>query len=67
MSSALYSGARSAMRLARACLQEADAYGPEWRDKMISEAQRHRERAAFYLNLRNRKPINEGNVDEYAI
>lgn len=55
------------MRLARACLQEADAYGPEWRDKMISEAQRHRERAAFYLNLRNRKPINEGNVDEYAI
>ena len=66
-STALYSGARSAMKLSRACLREADDYGPDWRDKMISEAKRHKERAEFYLNLRNRKPINESNSDGYAI
>lgn len=64
---ALYSGARSALRLARECLREADDYGPDWHDKMLNEAERHRERAAFYLNLRNRRPVNERQSDEHAI
>lgn len=48
----LYAGARDAVRLARECDQSADEFDEDWRLKMISEAERHRERAARYLRSR---------------
>ena len=56
---ALYSGARKAVRLACECDREADlpsSLMPSdhriWKAYMLSEARRHRERAAWYLRSR---------------
>ena len=46
---AFYSGARKAVRLARECEREATCDDRIWHVYMLSEARRHRERAAFYL------------------
>jgi hypothetical protein len=49
---ALYSGARMALRLARQCQREATCDDRKWHVYMLSEAKRHRERAAYYLRSR---------------
>lgn len=49
---ALYSGARKAVKLARECERQADLYDKEWWSYMRKEAVRHRERAAGYLKSR---------------
>lgn len=50
--SLLYAGARDAVRLARECKREATCNDRIWHVYMISEARRHRERAAWYLRSR---------------
>ena len=46
---AFYSGARKAIRLAHECEREATCDDRIWHVYMLSEARRHRERAAWYL------------------
>jgi hypothetical protein len=48
----LFSVARSALRLARCCIRDATCYDRAWHVYMLTEARRHRERAAWYLSRR---------------
>jgi hypothetical protein len=48
----LYSSARMAMKLARECELSSLDFDNAWHDYMISEARRHRDRAAHYLRSR---------------
>ena len=51
-SAELYAGARKAVRMARECEREATCDDRIWHVYMLSEARRHRERAAQYLQSR---------------
>jgi hypothetical protein len=48
----LYSEARKALRLSMECERSSLDYDQAWHDYMKGEAQRHRERAAWYLDRR---------------
>lgn len=49
---ALFAGARRAVRLARDCKRDATCDDRLWHVYMLTEARRHRERAAYYLRSR---------------
>ena len=49
---ALFSNARAAMKLARECERSSLDYDAGWHAYMMQESQRHRERAAWYLERR---------------
>ena len=48
----LKEGARHCLKMARECLRDKDKFDAAWRDHMLSEADRHRERARWYLERR---------------
>lgn len=49
---ALFSGARSAVLLARECERDMDLYDADWARRMREAAKEHRARAARYLRSR---------------
>lgn len=54
MRQTLYRGARNAIRLARECERDAAKHSGAWRQHLLIEAARHRDRADWYLMMRRR-------------